>query len=290
MNNLIFFGTGSIALGILEQLSAHSIVPALVITSPDAPVGRAQTITASPVGQWAEAHSTPTLKPAKIDEAFLDELSAATQRLSAEVFVVADYGKILPQTLLDIPSKGVVNVHPALLPRLRGPSPIRSAILTDEKVTGASIMLIDALMDHGPLLAQKTVPIPTWPIRGRDLDTLLSREGGALLADVLPRYLAGDITPTEQDHTLATKCRMIKKEDAQLDLAHGDPYENLLKICAYDEWPTTYAFFNRGGKSIRTQIIAAHMDGASLVIDTVKPEGKGEMPYADFIRSGATPA
>jgi methionyl-tRNA formyltransferase len=202
------------------------------------------------------------------------------------VFVVASFGSILPKTLLDIPKHGTVNVHPSLLPRLRGPSPMRSAILRDEKETGVSIMLLDEQMDHGPLLAQKKVFVDPWPSRGRVLDDLLAREGGALLAKTLPLWVAGEIEPQEQNHDLATYTEKFTKEDGLLDLK-DNPYRNLLKVRAFEGWPGTYALFERAGKRIRVQILDAHLDGSRFVIDIVKPEGKKEMPYEDFLRSGA---
>ena len=279
-----FFGSAPLGVPSLDALAAAGLLPALVVTQPDRPVGRGRVLTAPPEKEWAFARNIPVLQPEKIDSAFIAQLAAE----SWDVFVVTAYGKMLPQTLIDIPRKGVVNVHPSLLPRLRGPSPIRTAILRDEKKTGVTIMLIDVQMDHGPLLAQKEIALRDWPAHGLELDEVLAREGAALLVDTLPGYLAGDITPQEQDHSAATTCSFINKEDGLLDLS-ADGYTNLLKIRAYEGWPGTYTFFIRSGKEIRTQIISAHMQGSKLTIDTVKPEGKGEMPYADFVRSGAVP-
>ena len=216
------------------------------------------------------------------------DVIAELKRESWDVFVVASFGKILPGSLLDIPRKGTVNVHPSLLPRLRGPSPIRSVILNDEKETGVSVMLLDEQMDHGPLLAQKKVAIPTWPPHGRELDELLAREGGRLLAQVLPLWIADKIVAQPQNHDIATYCKVFTKEDGLLDLS-ADAYLNLLKIRAFERWPGTYTFFERAGKRLRVQILDAHLERGGLEIDTVKPEGKKEMPYADFLRSGARP-
>ena len=182
-------------------------------------------------------------------------------------------------------------MHPSLLPRLRGPSPIRSAILADEKQTGVTVMLIDEQMDHGPLLAQKKIDIPAWPPRGRELDTLLAQEGGRLMAQILPLWQKGDIEAQTQNHDVATYSEKFSKEDGLLDLPAGrqaspeEGYKMLLKICAFEGWPGTYAFFERGGKKIGVAILDAHLDNGKLAIDTVKPESKRAMPYADFARS-----
>jgi methionyl-tRNA formyltransferase len=171
---------------------------------------------------------------------------------------------------------------------LRGPSPMRSAILNDEKETGVSVMLMDEQMDHGPLIAQRKVAIEPWPPHGKTLEDRLAHEGGKLLAQILPLWLQGTIQPQEQNHDLATYTKKFTKEDGALDLG-ADPYQNLLTIRAFESWPGTYAFFERAGKRIRVQILDAHIEGKKLVIDIVKPEGKKEMSYADFLRSGAKP-
>jgi len=279
----IFFGAGEIAVGALVEMEKAGLLPALAVTAPDRPAGRGRILTPSPVAQWAEARTIETMKPEKIDEFFLQELLTKKNALEAKVFLVIDYGKILPKRLLDMPEKGIVNMHPSLLPRLRGPSPIRSAILTDERNTGVTLMLLDEKMDHGPILAQKKVSIPEWPPRGRELDEILSSEGGKLVAEVLPLWLRGEIEAHEQSHDVATYCKIFLKEDGLLDLS-DDPYKNLLKIRAFDGWPGTYTFFEKNGKKVRTQILDAHIANGKLVISLVKPEGKKEMSFADFMR------
>ena len=142
-------------------------------------------------------------------------------------------------------------------------------------------------MDHGPIVAQKQVAVADWPVRNSELETLLMTEGGALLAGILPLYIDDEITPQEQNHDVATYAAKFTKDDGLLDLG-GDAYQNLLKIRAFEGWPGTYTFFERAGKKIRVQVLDAHIEGAALVLDRVKPEGKQEMNYADFARSGAT--
>lgn len=274
----VFFGTGEIAVGALLELEKAHLLPSLIVTASDKPQGRKLVLTPPPVKVWAAEYGIEVLQPEKLDDAFLYTLKPKTYTL----FVVVDYGKFLPKALLDLPKHGVINMHPSLLPRLRGPSPIRSAILNDEKHTGVSIMLVDAKMDHGPIIAQRPVPIPNWPPKGRELDALLSQEGGKLLAHILPHWVRGEIEAHEQNHDIATYSKMFKKEDGLLDVVNGDPYQNLLKIRAFDGWPGTYAFFEKGGRKIRVKILAAHMENGTLVIDTVKPEGKKEMSFSDF--------
>lgn len=249
-----FFGTTPLAEGVLIELGAAGLMPQRVITS------------------------------SEVSPDLTEELTQGTW----DVFVVASFGAILPKKLLDVPARGTLNVHPSLLPRLRGPSPMRSAILNDEKETGVSIMLLDEEMDHGPLLAQKKVLVSPWPPHGKELDSLLAHEGGKLLAQILPLWVAGKIKTQKQNHDLATYTRKFMKEDGLLDLS-ADPYKNLLKARAFEGWPGTYAFFERAGKKLRVQILDAHLENSKFVIDLVKPEGKNEMPYGDFLNSGARP-
>lgn len=281
----IFFGTGPIAKRALETMHTRGVSPHIIVTSPDRPAGRGNVVTPSPVALWADMHQIETLKPEKLDELFYNQLAEVRENISATCFVVIDYGKFIPKRIIDLPERGILNMHPSLLPRLRGPSPIRSAILTDEKDTGITVMLLDQEMDHGPIVAQKKIAMPEWPMHGRDLDELLSKAGGELVAEILPLWARGEIEAREQNHDVATYTKIFEKEDGEIDLS-ADPYTNLLKIRAFEGWPGTYAYFLRGDKKIRVQILDAHMAGNKLMLDRVKPEGKGEMPYADFARSG----
>ncbi|OGG80492.1 hypothetical protein A3A39_00215 [Candidatus Kaiserbacteria bacterium RIFCSPLOWO2_01_FULL_54_13] len=279
-----FFGTSQIAVGILNELERAGFLPALVVAAPDTPKGRGMKLTEPPVKVWANERGIETLQPQELDSEFCYKLQATSYRL----FVVVDYGKLLPRTVLDTPKRGALNVHFSLLPRYRGASPIRSAILSDDRNIGTSIILLSEKLDEGPIVAQKKFDISNWPPKASELDKLLTRESGRLLSQVLPEWIEGNIEAREQNHDLATYCEKIKKEDGLLDLS-GDAYKNLLKIRAYEGWPGTYTFFERSGKKIRVGILDAHLGGDKLVIDKVKPEGKREMSYDEFLRSGAKP-
>jgi methionyl-tRNA formyltransferase len=264
----------------LDALEAAGFTPTLVICAPDRPAGRGQVLTPPAEKVWAQQRNIEVLQPEKL-KTIEDDLIA---RGPWDVFALAAYGQILSKRFLTIPLLGVVNMHPSLLPKMRGPSPIRSAILTDARdAVGVSVMLIDAGMDHGPVLAQERVELPEWPIRGRDLDALLIARGSALLARTFGAYASGTITPQEQDHDAATFSKMFEKTDGEIDPA-ADAHTNLLKICAFDEWPGAYTFVERNGKRTRLKITKAHVAGSTLVLDTVIPEGRKEMSYADFMR------
>lgn len=272
-----FFGTSHIATMVLDELEKSSLLPSRIITLPEQRKGRGLEASETAVAMWAKSRSIP-----------LEYDWATFKKESWDVAVVVDYGKILPTELINIPTHGFLNVHPSLLPKLRGASPMRSAILNDEKETGVSIIRIDEMMDHGDIIAQKKVSVPNWPIKNSELEKLLVPLGGALLAQILPEYVAGNIEPMRQNHDVATYATKFTKEDGHLDLK-DDAYRNLLKIKAFEGWPSTYAYFTRGEKEIRVAILDAHLEGSKLVIDTVKPEGKNEMPYKEFLKSGATP-
>ncbi len=273
----VFFGTSHIAVFVLDSLETAGFIPALIVTLQPKPRGRGLAEQTTAVEKWAR-----------------DKLLPITYDMQAcaggtwDVAIVVDYGKLIPKDLLEIPRRGFLNVHPSLLPRLRGASPIRSAIVNDERTTGVSIMVVTEGMDEGPIVAQKKITLDSWPIGNAELERTLMREGGALLARILPEWIAGEISPQEQNHNVATYCEKIEKEDGLLNL-RDDAYKNLLKIRAYEGWPGTYTFFERSGKKIRVGIIDAHIEGTRLILDTVKPEGKREMPYEEFTRSGAAP-
>jgi len=282
--NFAFFGTSHIAVYVLDALEAAGHLPALVITAPDAPRGRKLELAPPATKTWALARSIEVLQPETVHSHILQNM----RMLGLDVGIVCDYGKILPKELLDIPKHGFLNVHPSLLPRLRGASPIRTAILHNENPTGVTVMQVDEKMDHGPIVAQKKIDVPHWPVKNSQLEKMLLTEGGKLLAQVLPHYIAGDIEAREQNHDVATYCEKIEKEDGFLDLA-ADPYKNLLKIKAFEGWPSTYTFFERSGKKLRVKIIDAHIEDGALVINKVLPEGKREMNYEEFLRSSTCP-
>lgn len=279
---IAFFGTPDIAVWVLEELEKSGIIPSLIITKPDTPQGRSLIITPSPVSIWAERRGIKTYKPETLTSHEAYEYLKSSQ---CDIFIVAAYGKILPQSILDIPRYGTLNMHPSLLPCLRGASPIRSALLEDMRVTGVSIMLLTAGMDEGPILAQKEIEISKdeWPLRGDLLDERLSRAGGVLLANVLPQWITGTLLPIEQDHTRATYTRKITKEMAEIHL-DDDPYQNLLKIKAFDGWPVAYFFYERNGKRIRIKIIDACIENEKLILLRVIPEGRKEMAWDAYVR------
>ena len=282
---IAFFGTPNLAVEVLEILNEHNLLPVCVVTNPDMPQGRKMQLTPSPVKVWATSHGVPTYEPESLVQN--NHVQQLLEKEAIDLCIVVAYGKIIPQDILDIPKFGTLNVHPSLLPTLRGASPIRSAIREDKSTTGVTIMLLDALLDHGPILAQKEFNFgpDIWPLRGRELDTRLAHSGGILLVETIPEWIAGNIVPREQEHAQATFCSKITKEMGEINLA-GDGYMNLLKIRAFDGWPGTYFFYEKNEKNIRVKIIDAELNpDKTLRILRVIPEGKSEMSYDDFIRN-----
>ena len=276
----VYFGTPQFAHIILDELKEHGLIPSIIVTAPDKPKGRHLALTPSEVCIWGENEGVPVIKPVKIDEAFMMEL----QKESWDYFVVAAYGKILPESLLSIPTHGTINVHPSLLPKFRGASPIESVILSDEKETGVSIMLLDKELDHGPLLAQQTTPFSPWPPKGSLLTEHLAHTGGQLLAKTMKEHLAGNLNPVAQDHFKATFTHKIKKTDGEIDPL-GNAETLYKKIRAFDEWPGTYFFATKkNGEKARIVVKDASYTDGILTILRVVPEGKKEMPYEDFLR------
>ncbi|MEN9390438.1 MAG: hypothetical protein RLZZ283_538 [Candidatus Parcubacteria bacterium] len=276
-NSIAYFGTPRFSTLVLDAIRDTPHCPSLIITTPNRPQGRGLQVTSSPVKQWAEINGIPTITPENLHtDPELDVLL----NTEWDLFVVAGYGKILPKEILSLPKHGCLNVHPSLLPRYRGPSPIESQILNDERVVGVSVMLMDEQMDHGQILAQASVVPDPWPPRTRDLEDVLWHEGGLLLAEVIPEHMSGAMEPGTQDHSLATYTKKMSKNDGLIDLT-GDAYTNYLKYCAYDEWPGTFFFKN----DKRVKITQATFADGQFVILRVIPEGKKEMDYADFDRA-----
>ena len=281
----VFFGGEPLSVPTLEELKVSGLLPGLIVCNPDRPAGRGHKLHQPPVKDWAKQHDIPVYQPETFTAGEMTPLSAVTW----DVFVVVAYNKILPLWLIELPTHNTVNVHPSLLPKLRGASPIRTAILQNQpQHIGVSIMQMDAKMDHGPLLAQQRIEIAPeyWPMAGPALDEALALQGGALLAATLPAYVQNEITPREQDHTQATYCGRLTKDMAEL---HLDPHNLPTGDGAKQAHLTIQAFtgiheawFIHEG--LRYKITNAHLDGERLVIDRVIPEGKKEQDFTEIFK------
>ena len=272
----VFFGTPELSVCVLSSLEARGHLPALVVTAPAKPQGRGLVVTPTPVALWAQERGIDVLTPEKLDDAFVGLL----RNSDWDVFVVAMYAKLLPQNVLALPRRGTLNVHPSLLPKFRGPSPVLSAILADERIGGVTIMQLTEKMDAGPIVAQARIEIDEdtgdggWPPKGSEFEKFLATEGGNLLAETLEPWIAGDVPAEPQDEAAATYTKKFSPEDALIDPS-GDPRTELLKIRAFDKSPRAH-FFHNGKRIIVTD--AAIVD-SKLKILRVIPEGKQETDW-----------
>lgn len=281
---IAFFGTPDLAATALSEMETFGVVPDLIVTTPDAPVGRKQTITPPATKLWALERNIPVFQPASLKNK--EDLIPLTSE-TWDIFVVFAYGKIMPDWLLNLPKYGTINAHPSLLPKFRGASPIRSTLLHDLSAAGVTIIQMDAEMDHGPILYQQVVELYNEPVPGTKLDKTMSLICGDLLAHVIQELPKGTLTPTPQNHELATFCTKITKDMAELTL---DPYALpegddaravYCKICAFDGWPE--AFFIHDGKRIKIKEAELSPDGA-LILKRIVPEGKNETDFKTYFK------
>jgi methionyl-tRNA formyltransferase len=292
-----FFGSSRLSVIVLDELEKAGFIPACIVTTPDKPKGRKLTVTPNVVKEWAINKKIRIYDPAKLDAAFIEML----KKESCDLFIVASYGKIIPSAIINLPPHKTLNIHPSLLPKYRGPSPLPSAMLDDAKRTGVTIMRLDEEMDHGPIVAQQEITVEEWPTY-EDFEEMMARKGAQLLARILPDWVAGKIKELEQDHSKATYTKKITKEDGLLDLNKLD-YAAFRKIQAFHEWPQAFFFISKDGKKqrskdaekIRVKVTQASFkkdlqgNAGTLIIEKVIPEGKSEMPYADFARGYLKP-
>lgn len=280
----VFFGTPNVAKDTLEILRAQGIIPALIITNPDAPQGRGNIMTPSPVKVWAKENNIPVMDPVKITEEVTEEIKDK----GFEYGICVAYGKILPESLLNAFPKGIINVHYSLLPKYRGASPVEAALRAGESTLGVSVQKMKFKLDTGDILAAEEMPVGDNETI-KDVRPKLIGLGARLLSEILPAFEAGIAEATSQDDASATYCGKYTKADGLLS-PETTAKELWNTYRAYADNIGTHMFFSRGEKEIRVSIISAHKDEKmGFVIDTVKPEGKSEMPYADFLRSGAVP-
>lgn len=297
---VIFFGGSAIfAVPALKKL-AENFEISLVVTNPEKPVGRKQTPKPSMVEDRANKMNLPVINVEK----FTNEAVNKIKKIQPDFFVIVDYGKIIPQKLLDIPKYGAINVHPSPLPKYRGASPLQTAILNGDKETAFSIMLIDKQVDHGPILAQKKAEILPDDTYG-SLYKRLSELYPEFLAETLKKYLSGEIKPIPQDDSRATFTKMLSREDGKIDWSKSaEEIERMVR--AYNPWPGTFTEFN--GKKLKIlrchperaertegshtpgqlfifdKKLAAKCGKGTLLLDQVQPEGKKSMSGEEFAR------
>lgn len=241
---VIFAGTPEFALASLSALVDGGIVPVAVLTQPDRPAGRGKRMTASPVKRYASEHGIPVLQPATLRG---EDVAAELAALDADVMIVAAYGLILPQNVLDIPRNGCLNVHASELPRWRGAAPIQAAVLAGDETTGISLMAMTAGLDCGPVYVTESLTINAGETAG-ELHDRLAQLGGEMLVLNLPDILANRIEAIEQDESQASYAGKIKKQDAELDWTL-EAEELVRRVRAYNPVPGAF-FFAKAAESV----------------------------------------
>ncbi len=297
---VLFFGSASFSIPLLEGLARDTRFDVIgVVTQPDRPAGRKGTLTPPPI---KTAGLNLGIKIYQYESVKLPEVIEELKTLAPDLLIVASFGQIMPQVLLDAAPRGAINFHWSLLPKYRGASPIQAALINGEEKTGATIMLMDAKMDHGAILAQFEEPISS----DDTSDTLyhkLGTLGAPLLADTVIKYVEGTITPTEQDHSQATFVKLLSRDDGKLDPASYTATELERRVRAYQPWPGT--FLELQGKRLKilnasvgkmtnmtsgSTIEQDHLpavickDGSALLLQEVQPEGKTPMSGGSFLQ------
>jgi methionyl-tRNA formyltransferase len=265
-------GTPDFATPVLAALvdAGHDVVG--VYTRPDRRAGRGRRLTASPVKKHALKHGQRVFQPGSLRKG--QEALEALRVLAPDVLVVAAYGLFLPGEMLDLPRLGCLNIHPSLLPRHRGPSPVATAILEGDAMTGATVIRLDNQMDHGPIVVQRETAIGQDETAGA-LTARLFRIGGELLLETLPGWDLGDLVPVAQDESLATVTRQLTKQDGEIDWGCSAEYI-ARQVRAYNPWPGTFTHWRNRRLAIveadtAPQLVAS--GPAGLV--TPLPEGIG---------------
>jgi len=271
---IVFFGSDSWSIHVLKALEDNFEIIA-VVTAPN-----------SPVSNYFKGLS---LTPDKLDENFNSHLSI----LNCQLFVVASYGKIIPKSILDIPKYGALNVHPSLLPKYRGPSPVPATILNGDKETGVTIIKMDKKMDHGSIVSTKKLKLSGQ----EDFTTLINKLfqlGAEILVDIIPDFIAGKLKLKRQNNARVVFCPMLKKEDGYFDINDPLSSEKLDRIIrAYHPWPGVWTRWN--AKIVKFLPIPRHSEFISESLKEIlkqvqdddefliQMEGKKPIPLKDFL-------
>ncbi len=304
---VVFFGSSHHSLPALEALAANELYEIVgVVSQPDKPVGRKQVMTPTPVSAWATKNNVALMTPDswRKDVAAIERL----RELKADVGVLAIYGKILPQEIIDIFPHGIVNIHPSILPKLRGPAPAVGAILSGEPVSGVAIMLLVQEMDAGPVLGITEFEVSPVEVPETYYDKGF-RLGTELLMELLPKYLNGEIKGTEQDESQATYTYRLSRDNGKIDWNQSaEEIERMIR--AYTPWPGTWTevFVDNEGNlllekemaerlnlpvnsgdwdgvhKMRMKVLSAVLEENELDLDMVQMEGEKPVAFHDLVK------
>lgn len=273
---IIFFGTPHFVIPVLESLIKKFNILA-VVTAPDQKAGRKQLLTPTPIKKFStdDKVNISVLTPHSFDDEALKQIRS----LKPDLFIVAAYGQILPESLLSIPPFGAINVHPSLLPHHRGPTPVPTTLLNGDKETGVTLIKMDKEMDHGPILAMRSYTVHETDTT-ETLLTHLFNLSAEMLPDVITNYTNGQIEPKVQDELEATYTQKITKEDGKIDVDHAPDKTKLTRmINAYYPWPTVWSKVKIKNKDVRIKFLPG---------EKVQLEGKNPTPIKDFLNGYPT--
>ncbi len=298
---IVFFGTPEFAVPSLRTLLDGTDPVVAVVCQPDKPAGRGQRLTPPPVKELALRAGVPVLQPEKLRT---PDFAATLRPLAPDLIVVAAYGKILPQAILDLPPHGCINVHASLLPKYRGAAPVQWAILRGETVTGVTIMQVNERMDAGDILLQRQTPIGADETYG-ELQTRLAELGAAALREAIVELHSSTLRRQPQREADATLAPMIRKEDGRIDWA-ASATSIARRVRAFNPWPSAFTDLDTRRLKIHRAratpttatvtagTVIATADGievatgsGTLVIDELQLEGRKRLTAAEFIRGGA---
>lgn len=294
---VVYMGTPDFAVGPLEAIIEAGHEVTAVVTQPDKPRGRGKEMAASPVKECAQKHGIPVLTPVKIKAA---EAVAQLREYPADIFVVAAFGQILSEEILQMPKHGCVNIHASLLPKYRGAAPIQWSIIDGETETGVTIMQMDRGLDTGDILFQQKVPI-TSEDTGESLVDKLAEAGSALITEALVKIEKGDVHPVRQDDAKSCYAKMLTKAAGKIDWSKSAAeIERLVR--GLNSWPSAYTEYK--GKQLKIwkakvmpamegapgtiakvtkdQVIVCTGDGA-LALEEIQLEGKKRMRMKEFL-------
>lgn len=296
---VLFFGTPRFAVPTLERLLASSHTVVGVVTQPDRPRGRGQLYSASPVKEVAVRHDVPVFQPTQLKDA---QWQSEIRALGADIGVVVAYGRILPQTLLDIPPLGLINAHASLLPRWRGAAPIHRAVIAGDAVTGVTIMRVVLALDAGPMLSTVATVIDATDT-SETLERRLADAGATLLVETLDRMTAGPVAETPQDESLVTYAERLQRPESAVNWTRSAADIDR-QVRGLQPWPLAVAkIADRNVALLHSAVVARDDTPASpgtivrasgdelhvacgsgvLAITQVKPEGRRPMPARAFL-------
>lgn len=296
--SLAFFGSSPNSLIVLKALSQQGYAIKLIITAPPRPVGRKKIITKTPIHSFAEKTNIPVETPEQLDQTFTKSFTSQIVDLA----IVADYARLIPPKILNHPKRGFINLHPSLLPKYRGSTPVQTAILNGDQLTGMTILKMDELFDHGPIISQFKQEI-------KDTDTSevlykkLFRSGAETLITILPSWIEGKIQTRKQDHTQASLATRLSRQDSfipwkliqkamqgnnitrqkrpkLLRKAYGSwPQIVQRSIRALNPWPGVWTLVPTAKAKQRLKIFTATIRQKQLELQDVQIEGKSRTTF-----------